>query len=143
MQVEPVPKAKKRRKPSTDKRAADELWSKLVRARGVCELAPFYDTPCDGEHQACHIVPRRYAATRTYLPNGLCACRHHHQRMDAYEGADKAALVDRIYGIGHYRMLVQRAQASIAGLGMTPLMFWREQRAVLSELWDQTQEQTP
>ena len=45
----------------------DDLWGKLVRARGRCERCGKTTNL-----QAAHIISRRYAKTRHMLENGVC-----------------------------------------------------------------------
>ena len=64
--------AKKRRKakPSTDKAVATRLHSLIVRDYATgCEAAGMFDIDCFGALQCAHVVPRRFAATRTDLTN--------------------------------------------------------------------------
>lgn len=144
--VTPRPKAKKRKaarkSTSWNKDLATRGWSRKIRSVGRCELRDEYATPCDGELEAAHIIPRRYSATRTYEDNGIAACGFHHRYcFDAFPG-DQARVVDKLRGDGTYQRLVARARGGIEALGVTPYVFWQNERARF-ELWDQTQEQTP
>lgn len=55
---------------------ATMLHSQVVRARGRCERC---GSP--SSLQAAHIVPRRYAATRTDESNAWCLCAGCHMRL--------------------------------------------------------------
>jgi hypothetical protein len=130
--VTPRPKTTRRRKPSTDKEAATRLHSKIVRARGVCEYAAAYTglaPDCDGPLQCAHIIRRRYARTQTDLNNALCLCAKHHAWLDLH-------LADFIHWVGEdrYRELQHKADAGIQATGLSTLMFWRGERARLTDI---------
>lgn len=56
-------------------RELDSLWSRLVKAKGICELADSHPTfPCSGILNAAHGFSRRYAGTRHILLNGFAIC---------------------------------------------------------------------
>jgi hypothetical protein len=57
---------------------ADRLFSKRVRARGICEAAGFDDVVCNGVFETCHIVKRRYLSVRWDDENANCLCSAHH-----------------------------------------------------------------
>jgi hypothetical protein len=68
----------KKPKRSSLTRKADALASKVVRARGYCQMKLGLDTPCGGDWQCCHVIGRRYRSTRWDERNLLCGCRDHH-----------------------------------------------------------------
>jgi hypothetical protein len=121
--VTPRSKGKRREKPSTHKRVATELHSKIVRSRGMCERCGDTRGPFD----AAHIVPRRYSATRTRLDNAWCLCRPCHTYLDSHP-VEKVAFA----GLTLYRYLQAIADAGLEGQGMSPLMFWRQERENLT-----------
>lgn len=75
---------KLKRKTKTPKRSsltrkADALASKIVRARGYCQLSELRpDGQCGGDLQCCHIIGRRYRSTRWMMKNLLAGCRDCH-----------------------------------------------------------------
>lgn len=137
--VEPRPKTGKKRvsKPSTDRRVATELHSKIVRSRGRCEYSGAYAKwgntdnhyMCEGPLQAAHIIRRRYAATRTDTANSVCLCARHHAYLDNH----LAELIGFV-GEATYRRLQAKADGGIAATGMSPLIWWRSERARLTEV---------
>ena len=65
---------------------ADALFSRIVRARGRCEMAdwapPGEDpTPCKGPLQCCHFMSRTYSNTRCDEGNAWSMCAGHHARQ--------------------------------------------------------------
>src|SRR5690606_22092251 len=127
--VQPVAKKKRRSKPSTDKRVATELHSKIVRARGVCSWSLHHADPCAGRLECAHIIRRRFAATRTDLDNALCLCAKHHAYIDSH----LAELINLV-GVDEYRRLQAKADGGVAATGLSPLMFWRGERKRLTEI---------
>lgn len=78
---------------------ADAAFSKLIRSRGICELAPMRpETKCSGALQCCHIISRRYRAIRWDERNALAGCQGHHtfftHRPLEWEQACRAAGID-------------------------------------------------
>lgn len=70
---------KKSRSRTSLTREADRLVSLKVRARGHCELWLLKpELRCEGPLQACHVLSRRYRATRWLEENLLAGCRAHH-----------------------------------------------------------------
>lgn len=59
---------------------ADRLFSKRVRARGICEAAGWDDLECNGAFQCAHIVKRGYysGGLRWDDRNANCLCSAHH-----------------------------------------------------------------
>ncbi len=62
---------------SADRNAADEYFRRLVRARGRCIGCG--ETRYD-KLQTCHILSRKYGATRCDLLNAVCGCGSCHAR---------------------------------------------------------------
>jgi hypothetical protein len=73
------------------KRKADDMFSRLVRARGVCAAAKFTLPParlmgfdakegirCSQNLQCAHLVPRRYLSVRWDEGNAVAMCGAHH-----------------------------------------------------------------
>lgn len=83
---------------------ADRLWSQIIRSRGICERCGTVDS-----FQAAHIIPRRYAKTRTVLDNGWCLCGTCHFEVDNFAD-EKMALVERTIGSERYWELRELAQ---------------------------------
>lgn len=70
--------------------SADDLWSKLVRARSpVCELRLSPDCRGRSEH-ACHLISRKRWRTRWMLSNGAAGCSVCHGYGHAYKAAWEA-----------------------------------------------------
>lgn len=100
-----------RKKPSRKAltRQADELASRIVRARGHCEmkvLAP--ELACAGQPQAAHIVGRSFRSTRWDLDNILASCAAHHMFFTHHPAAFYLAL-EKVWP-GLLDMLWTRAQ---------------------------------
>ena len=78
--VTAIPKPKKRKKTARRNYSAqaDVLFSKLVRAKGYCELAGTDTVRCNGPLQCMHIFSRRYRNTRWDFLNAFCGCAAHH-----------------------------------------------------------------
>ena len=53
----------------------DLVFSKIIRARGVCEAGP---EGCKGNLQCAHGFSRSYRAIRCDERNAFCLCAHHH-----------------------------------------------------------------
>lgn len=69
---------KKAKKPARRNysKQCDELFSKLVRSVGVCEIDD--GRPCSGVLQCAHGFSRRYHAVRWDRRNAFSACQGHH-----------------------------------------------------------------
>jgi 5-methylcytosine-specific restriction endonuclease McrA len=82
---------------------ATRLHSLVVRSRGRCER-------CGSANglQAAHIIPRRYAATRTDENNAWCLCAGCHMRLTEWS-EDHMAFVDLTLGRPAYDALKQKA----------------------------------
>lgn len=72
-----APGPTKRKKPKDQNRAADILFSKVIRARGKCERCGG-----PGPYECAHIVRRRFLRTRWEYDNAWCLCRECHRRVD-------------------------------------------------------------
>ncbi len=84
---------------------ADRLFSKLVRARGVC-------VGC-GEReysklQTCHVVSRRYSMTRVDPANAVCGCWKCH-RYWTDNPVEWSQFVENHLGLAEYLRLKQKA----------------------------------
>lgn len=103
---------------------ATRLHSLLVRSRGRCE-----NCGATSNLQTAHIIPRRYAATRTDERNAFCLDARCHMRFT--EHADEwMAFVDRTIGRAEYDRLKAKA---LAGVKATQ-GFWLDECARLSAL---------
>lgn len=103
---------------------ATKLHSLVVRSRGACER-------CGGSSylQAAHIIPRRYAATRTDESAAWCLCAGCHRKTT--EHADEhMALVDVTIGRPRFDELKARAEAGVK----TNDSFWLAEISRLSAL---------
>lgn len=140
-EVTSVPKKsarkKKVEKASTHREAATRLHSKIVRHQAVCEWevtwGPARVDGCFGDVQCAHIIRRARSATRTDLDNAMALCAKHHQYLDSHI-FDLIRFVDLTRGEGTYDRLQAKADAGIAATGMSPLLFWRAERARLTEI---------
>lgn len=75
VEVEPLPKAKRRKKGAKTRLRdeCDALFGKLVRGRGPCEVCGTYS-----DLQCAHGFSRSYQATRWDDRNAFPLCRAHH-----------------------------------------------------------------
>lgn len=71
-----------------------------------------------------HIIPRRFSATRCEPDNAWALCRLHHGLVDKDPEA-KRELARLTIGLDRYHELRQLAYAGLAGVQLSPLMFWR------------------
>lgn len=134
--VQPRPKKppkKAGQSTSWNKDVATRLHSKIIRARANnrCEWDPTGAT-CDYEGrplECAHIKRRTPSGTRTDLRNGRALCKKHHRWLDTNDGE-----WENWVGIDLLRALNARAQAFTDGELGTPYMFWREERARLTEI---------
>lgn len=135
-EVTPTPKttARKRQvaKASTHKTVATRLHSKLIRQNATCEYWTV-DRDCYGDVQCAHIIRRARAATRSDLENAMALCAKHHQYLDSHI-FDLIRFVDLTRGEGTYDRLQAKADAGVAATGMSPLNFWKAERARLTEI---------
>lgn len=72
--------AKKKTKKVDYKKKADEVWSKLIRTKAVCEFAD--RGGCVGSLQAAHVIRRGLNSSRCDPLNGVCLCVKHHYWFD-------------------------------------------------------------
>lgn len=131
-QVSPVQKSGKKRtaKLSTNKEAATRLHSLIVRSIGRCEAEGMFGVECMGALQCAHVIPRRFAATRTDLANGRSLCLRHHHHVDSFPG-DMVELVGR----DTYDALRIKAERGVREFAdLTPMMWWRQERERLTEI---------
>jgi hypothetical protein len=106
---------------------ADRLFSKRVRARGICEAAGFDDVTCNGNLQTMHLVSRRYLSVRFDEGNAAAGCGAHHVYLTAhpiaherfcklYLGAQRFAELKRraeqAYGAPDYDAILERLRAT-------------------------------
>lgn len=111
------------------KAKADRLWSQLIRARGACQACG-----TTVGLQACHIVGRSYATTRTDLANGLCLCGADHYRFDNFWD-DRRDLLERTIGLDEWMRLKHEAQE-----GVGKKVDWFAEAARLGELVKQLED---
>ncbi len=88
----------------------DVLFSKIVRARGVCEIKT--DTECLGALQCCHGFSRRYRATRWDFNNAWAGCARHHQFWTAHP-IEWDEFMQRELGDYHYTYLRSKALGGV------------------------------
>ena len=91
----------------------DRVFSKIVRAEGVCQaaLVKVPNTPdgCSpGPLQCCHIVTRTRTWTRTYEPNGVSMCGKHHHWFTEHP-VEWGKWVVATFGEALYRDVYQRS----------------------------------
>lgn len=72
-EVTPILK-KKRKKSKTPMRSCDELFSRVIRSRGACEVFGCTNL----ELQCAHGFSRGYRAVRWDERNAFCLCKAHH-----------------------------------------------------------------
>lgn len=82
---------------------ATKLHSALVRSRGRCE-----NCGATSNLQAAHIIPRRYAATRTDERNAFCLDAKCHMRFTEHPD-EWMEFVDRTIGRAEYERLKAKA----------------------------------
>lgn len=68
----------KKRNSRSSLSAADALFSKNVRARGLCWGQGRTKFDCKGNLQCAHIISRRYRAIRWDEDNAVALCAAHH-----------------------------------------------------------------
>lgn len=113
----PVPVSRRK----GDAGRADMLFSRLIRSRGVCERCGQMAT------DAAHIVRRGWSATRCVEDNAWALCRSCHRATEE-DPKEFVTLVQATIGIVRYDELRRRAQAGLAGLGMSSATFWLSER---------------
>lgn len=87
---------------------ATKLHAEVVRARGRCERCG----NANAAFQCAHIIPRRYAATRTDPNNAWCLCAGCHLRTTEW-ASEHMALIERTIGLVQYEELRVRAEAGV------------------------------
>ncbi len=91
------------------KKKCDALASRLVRARGFCQNCGERDYR---QLQCCHIVSRRYSATRCDLDNLLCLCATDHFRFTNWPLEFAEFVINQI-GEDGYQRLVAKSQSRL------------------------------
>lgn len=105
---------------------ATRLHSLVVRTRGRCERCDQTDY---SKLQCAHIIPRRYAATRTDEQAAWCLCAACHMRLT--ENPDEhMALVAETIGMERFYELKARAERGVK----TSAAFWQAEIERLSRL---------
>lgn len=85
------------------KKKADDLFSKIIRSKGLCARCG------KGQHLQCaHIVSRRFSATRCDLRNALCLCAGCHHYFTDHPVEFGRFVIDRI-GDKLYNQLTAKA----------------------------------
>jgi hypothetical protein len=93
------------RSKNADKNACDELFRRIVRARGRCE-----HPDCDRtDVVTAHILGRRFAKIRTNELNAWALCPSHHWLVDNWPD-EKIILVNETIGFGTYQALRREAE---------------------------------
>lgn len=87
---------------------ATKLHAELVRSRGRCERCGKVGMA----FQCAHIIPRRYAATRTDPVNAWCLCAGCHLKTTEW-ASEHMALIEATIGLAAYEELRQRAEAGV------------------------------
>lgn len=108
----------------------DLLFSRIIRSPGTCVRCGAPATDC------AHIISRRFSATRCHEHNAWPLCRGCHNLTGLHAGLHMQ-LVAQTIGEERYWELYTRAQAGIAGLGLSPTMFWRGELARLLDRYDE------
>ena len=98
---------------------ATVLHSKVVRSRGICEACGEQDY---SKLQCAHIIPRRFAATRTDERNAFCLCARDHFRFTEHPD-EWLAFIDQTIGREEFDRLKQKALAGVK----TSEGFWRDE----------------
>lgn len=86
---------------------ATRLHSLVVRARGACERCGRAQNL-----QCAHIIPRRYAATRTDETNAWCLCAGCHMRLTEHPDEHMEFVAETI-GMDRFHELKRRAEAGV------------------------------
>lgn len=87
---------------------ATKLHAELVRSRGRCERCGIVGVA----FQCAHIIPRRYAATRTDPGNAWCLCAGCHLKTTEW-ASEHMDLIDSTIGFDAYEDLRIRAEAGV------------------------------
>jgi 5-methylcytosine-specific restriction endonuclease McrA len=91
-------------RPKGNKGRCDELFSKIIRLRVICER-------CGSQSnlQCAHIISRRYSATRCDPLNAWCLCSRCHLRLTAWPREHSHFITETI-GSEAYDKLQQKAE---------------------------------
>jgi len=95
----------------TEIKKLDKAWSTRVK-----ELANFRCEHCLEEDvwlNSCHMVGRRYRATRWDTQNGMCLCFVCHRQYDEH-GPLEEDIKRRVIGEKHYEKIRQKAKGEVA-----------------------------
>lgn len=79
-------------------RTADRLFSQLIRARGFCQRCG-----TTSNLEACHVIGRRFFATRWDPENAFCACHECHAYLHAHPDVLKAWIGEDEYSRLHLK----------------------------------------
>lgn len=88
---------------------ATRLHSQVVRSRGRCERCGENDPT---KLQCAHIVPRRFAATRTDENAAWCLCARCHMRLTEHPD-EHMLFVAQSIGMDAFRVLKDKALAGV------------------------------
>lgn len=105
------------------KGSCDRYWQRIIKRDQTCERCGMGGSRFD----AAHIIPRRFAKTRTDERNGWCLCPTCHYKVDNFAD-EHQALVERTIGTLVYDELKQIA------LDTRRKMDWDSERDRLREL---------
>src|SRR5687767_11227967 len=84
---------------------ATKLHSLVVRSRGKCERCGETDY---SKLQTAHVIPRRYAATRTDERNAFCMCARCHMRLTEWPN-EFMAFISETIGLDEFHRLREKA----------------------------------
>jgi hypothetical protein len=112
------------------KAECDDLFSRIIRGRGRCELRLVRE--CTGRpDEAAHIINRDRRSTRWMVANAACACRACHSFAHTAEGREIfLGWAQKRLGPSYDALLIQARQT---GAYSSPVAL-REQRDVLQEI---------
>ena len=80
---------------------ADELFRKIVRKRGFCELPANEDCLKNRELETAHILSRNYYQIRWSEDNALCLCHNCHRFYTDNPATWKKAVKEKIGELAH------------------------------------------
>ena len=86
----------------------DDLWSKVITQKGVCELKGIDGRECKLRLTGAHIISRNYKITRWDYENGICLCWGHHYYY-THHAEEWKMRVDQIRSEGYYQRIWERA----------------------------------
>lgn len=101
-----MPVNKKSQTPKYWKHRADKLFSKIIRARGVCQRCGESNY---SQLQTAHIITRKYSAVRTCEENAWCLCARCHRRLTDWPREHSRYITETI-GSEKYDQLRARAE---------------------------------